>query len=527
MHTIAHIVSESPLYDSLRAVREEALSLGIEVYVVGGFVRDLLLGRPTTDVDFLTIGPRTGIILAQKVGKRLGGRMAHIYENFGTAAVRLGGGSVLEFVAARRESYRRRSRKPLVEDGTLEDDLLRRDFTINALAMRISPRGFGEMIDLFDGHIHLGMRQIRTPRPPGQTFADDPLRMLRAARFAAQLNFDVTKDVVRAMHKEAGRIRIVSQERITEELERIMASPKPSVGLRLLQRARLIEHFFPEFSALQGVDTVGGQRHKDNFHHTLQVIDNVARAAPDNYWLRWAALLHDIAKPITKRFVPGTGWTFHGHEYRGSCMIPRLFRKLRLPTDERMSYVQKLVLLHHRPVALVDEEVTDSAVRRLLFEAGDDIDDLMTLVRADITSKNTRRVQRYLKAFDRVDEKFSEVEAKDHLRKFQPPVGGQEIMDTVGIKQGIAVGIIKETIREAILDGRIPNEYNAAFALMMEIKDEAVRRGRLFEEIILPLKGPERRLMQTLKQEIFAGELPNDYDTALAHLQTLKASLLV
>ncbi|MDE2834566.1 MAG: HD domain-containing protein [Bacteroidota bacterium] len=526
MHSnLTPIVAQLPVYDMVRTVGDEAKDLGIAAYAVGGFVRDALLGRPTADVDFLTLGPGSGIRLARRVGRRLGGRMVHVYENFGTAAVRLDG-SVFEFVAARRESYRRQSRKPLVEDGSLKDDLLRRDFTINAMAMHLLPDLFGGVIDIFEGQADLRARRIRTPRLPDRTFTDDPLRMMRAARFAAQLDFRIAADALRAMRREARRLRIVSQERITAELEKIMACPVPSVGLHLLHQTGLLEQFFSELTALQGIDTVDGQRHKDNFYHTLQVLDNTARAAPDRYWLRWAALLHDIAKPVTKRYVSGTGWTFHGHEHRGSRMVPKLFRKLKLPTDERMSYVRKLVMLHHRPVALVDAEVTDSAVRRLLFEAGDDLEDLMVLVRADITSKNPRRVQRYLNAFDRVEKKFAQVEAKDHLRNFQPPVDGREIMEVVGLREGIAVGIIKERIREAILDGHIPNRHDAAFALMMEIKDDAVRRARLFEAMIIPLKGAERRVAQKLKQTITAEELPDDYEAALVHLQALKAGLL-
>lgn len=523
---LAELVARRPVHDVLRIVGDEARSLGIPAYAVGGFVRDVMLDRHAPDVDFLTVGPGTGIRLARRVGKRLGGRLVHVYENFGTAAVRLDAG-VFEFVAARRESYRRQSRKPLVENGTLEEDLARRDFTVNAMAMEILPDAFGNVIDMFDGRGDLELRQIRTPLAPDRTFADDPLRMMRAARFAAQLDFNVSGDAILAMRREAHRVRIVSQERITEELEKIMGCKVPSVGLRMLHQTGILEYFFPELTALHGIDTIAGQRHKDNFYHTLQVVDNVARLAPEEYWLRWAALLHDIAKPLTKRFTPGTGWTFHGHEHHGSRMVPKLFRRLKLPSDERMSYVQKLVMLHHRPVALVDEEVTDSAVRRLLFDAGDDLEDLMVLVRADITSKNPRRVQRYLRAFDLVERKFVEVEEKDHLRNFQPPVDGREIMEVVGLRQGIAVGIIKERIREAILEGVIPNRHDAAFALMMDIKDDAVRRARLFEALILPLKGPERRWAQALKAAIFSGDLPEDYDAALSQLKALKAGLLV
>ena len=534
---LSHLLEDQPYAPILREVGKEAVRLGIEAYAVGGVVRDVLLGRKTNDIDFVTVGSRTGIRLAKAVGRRLGGRTVHVYENFGTAAIRLPARTsgaealVLEFVAARRESYRRQSRKPLVEDGTLEDDQRRRDFTINALALHLDPDRFGDLIDPFDGRADLAQRRIRTPLDPRRTFADDPLRMIRAARFATQLGFTIDAPVRAAMKDQAHRVEILSQERIIDELLKIVAAPVPSVGFKLLEEAGLLQRIFPELVALKGVEQVDGQRHKDNFYHTLQVLDNLsvmtaARSAAETLGLRWAALLHDIAKPLTKRFVEGTGWTFHGHEDRGGRMIPTLFRRLKLPLDERMAYVQKLVRLHHRPVALVDEEVTDSAVRRLLFDAGDAIDDLMTLVRADITSKNPRRVQRYLDAFDRVEQKFVEVEEKDRLRHFQPPVDGIEIMEVLGIGESVAVGIIKEAIREAILDGEIPNEHDAAFAYMMQIKDEALRRGALFDEVVRLLQGPERRATGAIKQEIFEGDIPRDHDAALKHLLAIKDRVL-
>ena len=531
------LINNQPYALILHEVGEEAARLGIEVYAVGGVVRDVLLGRKTTDIDFVTIGPGTGIRLAKAVGRRMGRRPAHVYENFGTAVVWLPKrkawqeAMVLEFVAARRESYRHDSRKPLVEDGTFEDDQRRRDFTINALAVHLHPDRFGDLIDSFDGRADMAQKRIRTPLAPHRTFADDPLRMIRAARFATQLGFTIDPPVWAAMKDQAHRVEILSQERIIDELQKIIVAETPSVGFKLLEEAGILKRIFPELAALKGVEEVDGQSHKDNFYHTLQVLDNLVamtahRPAEATRWLRWAALLHDIAKPLTKRFVEGTGWTFHGHEDRGDRMIPKLFRRLKLPMDERMAYVQKLVRLHHRPVALVDDEVTDSAVRRLLFDAGDDIDDLMTLVRADITSKNPRRVKRYLSAFDRVEQKFAEVEEKDRLRNFQPPVDGTEIMEVVGIGEGVAVGIIKEAIREAILDGEIPNEHDAAFAFMLQVKDEALRRGALFDEVVRRLRGPERRATGAIKQEIFSGDIPQDHDAAMNHLMAIKDSVL-
>jgi poly(A) polymerase len=524
------LIERSSSHDVLRRVGEVSVAEGIDVYAVGGSVRDLLLGRAITDIDFVTVGSESGIRLARAVAARLGGRTVHVYPNFGTAAVRLPG-MMLEFVAARRESYRPASRKPEVEDGTLEDDQLRRDFTINAMAIHIAPDRFGGLIDPFDGRRDLEERIVRTPLDPARTFDDDPLRMVRAARFAAQLGFQIHPETLAGMSACAQRVRIVSQERITDELQKIMCSPVPSVGLALLETTGVLAHFFPELVELKGVEAVDGHRHKDNFYHTLEVLDNVVsmtadRPCEETLWLRWAALLHDIAKPLTKRYVQGTGWTFHGHEDRGARMVPRLFQRLRLPGDDRLRYVEKLVRLHHRPVALVDEVVTDSAVRRLLFDAGDDIDDLMTLVRADITSKNPRRVRRYLRAFDRVDEKMVEVEEKDRLRNFQPPVDGIEIMRVLGVGEGIAVGIIKEAIREAILEGRIPNEHDAAFEFMMQIKDEAIRRAGFFDELVQQLKGRDRAALGAIKEALHHRELPPERDAAMAELLRIKDEAL-
>lgn len=533
------IAIRTPHAALLQTVGSLAAERGIEAYAVGGLVRDML--RPIAwpphaerDLDFLTVGQGSGIRLARIVARALGGRTVHVYEKFGTAAVRVpseGGTAVLEFVAARRESYRRNSRKPLVETGTLEDDLLRRDFTVNAIAMHLAPGRLGELIDPHGGQRDIEHRVLRTPRPPGQTFADDPLRMVRAARFVAQLGFNLDAAVLAAMQEEAHRIRIVSQERITEELETMMGADAPYAGWHCLDQTALLPRVFPELAALKGVDTVRGRAHKDNFYHTLQVLGNVVDAThalgeERDYWLRWAALLHDIAKPRVKRFVRGTGWTFHGHEDVGSRMVPKLFRRFRLPLDFRMEFVRKLVALHHRPVALVDDTVSDSAVRRLLFDAGEDLDYLMMLVRADITSRNPHRVRRYLRAFDEVEDKFAEVEAKDHLRNFQPPVDGNEIMEVIGISQGIAVGIIKDTIREAILEGEIPNEHDAAFALMMQIKDEALRRGELFDEFARGLPRSERRAMGAIKDELFRGDVPADPAQARMHLAALKDRVL-
>ena len=524
----------------LRTIGAVADRLGLEAYLVGGAVRDGFLDRPTTDLDFVSIGPGSGIRLAEAVAEEMGGRTAHVYPKFGTAAIRLpesedegtgDGPLVLEFVGARKESYRADSRKPIVEDGTLEEDQARRDFTINALAIALNAGRFGNVIDPFGGMIDLVGKKLRTPLDPRETFEDDPLRMLRAARFAAQLGFSVDTEALRAMQEKAPRVEILSQERVTDEFQKIVASKRPSVGFKMLFEAGILQHLLPELTDLAGVETVGGQSHKDNFFHTLEVVDNVAEAThdwdeEDARWLRWAALLHDNAKPETKRFSKEQGWTFHGHEDRGARKVPQIFRRLKLPLDERMSYVQKLVVLHHRPVALVDESVTDSAVRRLLFDAGDDIDDLMLLVRADITSKNPQRVRRYLSAFDRVEEKFAEVEEKDRLRHFEPPVDGYEVMETLGVEEGVAVGIAKEWIREAILEGDIPNEHDAAYAYLVEHKDEALRRADLFDEVVRSLEGPERAATGAIKEAVFWGDVPTDRAAALVFLGEVKAEAL-
>ncbi len=485
---LARQIDNRPFAGVLRSVGAAAADAGIEAYAVGGVVRDLLLGRGTIDIDFVSLGPRSGLRLAEAVASRLGGTSVHHYENFGTAAIRIpladraGETMVLEFVGARRESYRSDSRKPIVEEGSLEDDQRRRDFTVNAMGIHLSERRFGDVIDPFDGRGDLERRLLRTPLDPLVTFEDDPLRMIRAARFATQLEFSIDEATYGAMMRKAQRVTMLSRERVIDELQKIVAAPEPSTGFRILYEAGLLAHILPELVALRGVEAIDGHRHKDNFFHTLQVLDNLAvltdrLPGEETLWLRWAALLHDIAKPRTKRFAEGVGWTFHGHEERGARMVPGIFKKLKLPLDDRMRYVQKLVRLHHRPVALVDEHVTDSAVRRLLFDAGDDIEDLMTLVRADITSKNPRRVQRYLDAFDRVDERLVEVEEKDRLRSFQPPVDGLEIMEALNLPPSKAVGLLKEAVREAILEGQIPNEHDAAFAYLMEIKDDILERA--------------------------------------------------
>ncbi len=484
---IKSILDSTPLGYLLKRIGEVADRAGIEAYAVGGVVRDLSLGRDTSDLDFVTVGAGTGIDLARNVADDFGVKPVSVYPRFGTAAVRIppegafAEGLLLEFVAARRESYRSDSRKPVVEDGTLDDDQRRRDFTINTMAIVLNRSGYGSLKDPFDGLADLDRRLIRTPLDPEETFEDDPLRMVRAARFAAQLDFEVHRPAMEAMAQRSHRIRIVSQERITDELEKIICANRPSVGFKILERTGLLSILFPELVELKGVENVDGQRHKDNFYHTLQVLDNLVemvagRSCTDTEWLRWAALLHDVGKPATKRFSPASGWTFHGHEERGARMVGKIFRRLRLPTDDRMSYVRKMIRLHHRPVSLVDDHVTDSAVRRLLYDAGDDIDDLMTLVRADITSKNPRRVRRYLNAFDEVDRKMIEVEEKDRLRNFQPPVDGNEIMEVLGLPPSRLVGDLKEAIKDAILDGEISNDHDAAFDYLMSVKDEIIAR---------------------------------------------------
>jgi len=441
----------------------------IETFVIGGFVRDLFLYGEEAgpgDIDVVVVG--SGIHMAGKVRDALG-EAAHfkVFRNFGTAMVRWGD-TEIEFVGARKESYRRDSRKPIVEDGSLEDDLNRRDFTINAMAISLHPQSFGTLVDPFGGREDLNRKLIRTPLEPVRTFSDDPLRILRGIRFATTLGFNIERQTLDAMTNNRERISIISQERITEELNKIMLAGQPSRGFELLDQTGLLEIIFPELHEMKGVDEVDGHFHKDNFLHTLKVLDNVARRSK-NLWLRWAALLHDIAKPRTKKFDPGTGWTFHGHEFIGAKMVPGIFRKLKLPLNDRMKYVQKLVRLHLRPIALVEDIVTDSAIRRLIFDAGDDIDDLMALCRADITSKNERTVRRHLRNFEIVGQKMVEIEEKDHVRNFQPPVSGDDIQHVFGIEPSKPVGIIKSGIKDAILDGEIPNEFGAAYQKMLEL----------------------------------------------------------
>jgi len=452
-------------------ISEAGEAVDQEVYVVGGYVRDFYLNRSKDteelDIDFVTIG--SGIDLAREVSEKLGADNLSVFKQFGTAHVKHGNLD-LEFVGARKESYRSDSRKPIVEDGTLEDDQLRRDFTINALSWSLNKENFGQLFDPFNGIQDLKKQLVRTPVDPLKTFEDDPLRMMRAIRFATELQFEIEPQTYQGIEEMAGRIEIISKERIIEELNKIIMAPKPSIGFEHLFRTGLLHYFFPELVELHGVEEVRGVRHKDNFWHTLKVLDNVVELGGD-LWLRWAAIMHDIAKPATQKFVPGTGWTFHGHDALGAKWIKPIFRRLGLPLDERMRYVRKLVRLHLRPIALVSDDVTDSAIRRLIYEAGDDIDDLMMLCRADITSKNDYKVRRYNKNFDYVEQKIVEVEKKDRLRKWTNPVSGDEIMEACDIGPGPVIGDIKDAIKEAILDGEIPNEHDAAFDYMMKIKD--------------------------------------------------------
>ncbi|WP_303430449.1 CCA tRNA nucleotidyltransferase [uncultured Muribaculum sp.] len=454
---------DTPLFHSVGSIAD---SMNRQCYVVGGYVRDLFLCRHSKDIDFVTVG--SGIEVSEAVAKHLGrGARCNVFKNFGTAQVKFRD-TELEFVGARRESYSHDSRKPVVEDGTLDDDLSRRDFTINAMAMSVNRDNFGELIDPYDGVGDLDRQLIRTPLDPDITFSDDPLRMMRAIRFATQLGFTIYDETFEAISRNASRIKIISHERIADELMKIMSSPVPSIGWTLLMNCGLLSYILPELEAMKGVETVNGRGHKDNFYHTLTVLDNVARKS-DNVWLRWGALLHDIAKPVTKRWDGKSGWTFHNHNFIGAKMVPRIFRNLRLPLNEKMKYVQKLVELHMRPIALVEDEVTDSAVRRLLFDAGDDIDELMTLCEADITSKNQVKVRQFLDNFALVRRKMVELEEKDRIRNFQPPVSGEEIMEIYGLSPSREVGQIKESIKNAILDGVIPNERDAALEYMHQV----------------------------------------------------------
>ena len=502
------LLDRQPLFRTIGAVAD---NLDRECYVVGGYVRDLFLERPSNDIDVVVVG--SGIDVAKALANRIG-RRAHlsVFRNFGTAQVKFGATEV-EFVGARRESYSHDSRKPIVEDGTLEDDQRRRDFTINALAICLNASRFGELVDPFDGVWDMEDRIIATPLDPDITFSDDPLRMMRCVRFATQLSFTIEPETFEALTRNRDRIKIVSAERITDELQKIMASDAPRVGLELLADCGLLEIIFPELIALQGIDNVAGRAHKDNFWHTLEVLTNIvqsedkeklnasrapkatgrrallgnssslgmAEAQPKEYklqerglWLRWAALLHDIGKPRTKRFDPATGWTFHNHNSVGAHMVPAIFRRMKLPLDERMHYVQKLVELHMRPIAIADDEVTDSAVRRLLFEAGDDIDDLMLLCEADITSRNRQRKQHFLDNFRLVRQKLVDLEERDRIRCFQPPVSGEEIMETFNLQPSKEVGILKNAVKDAILDGLIRNEHDAA---MLFVRNKAAELG--------------------------------------------------
>lgn len=471
---------KNPIFDT---IAKQANTLGVQAYVIGGFVRDLVLSRPSKDIDVVCIG--SGITLAEAVGKAIQTNVA-VFPNFGTAMLRTTPIGIrqeweVEFVGARKESYRSESRKPIVEDGTLEDDQNRRDFTINAMGISLNSADFGELLDPFDGLKDIKRKIIRTPLDADITFSDDPLRMMRAIRFASQLSFDIEPDTFDAIVRMNERITIVSRERVTDELNKIILSPTPSYGFKLLYHAGLLERIFPELVSLKGVETIEGKGHKDNFYHTLQVLDNIANRAkkddtdPENeLWLRWSALLHDIAKPATKRFDMKVGWTFHGHEDLGARWVPGIFRTMKLPLNEHMRFVQKLVRLHLRPIALTKEQITDSALRRLLFDAGNDLEGLMALCRADITSKNYERVQKHLRNFDKVERKLHDLEERDKLRNFQPVITGELIMETFGLPPSKEVGELKTVLREAILDGIVPNSLDAAYPFLLE---EGRKRG--------------------------------------------------
>lgn len=455
---------DTPIFHQIGEVADH---LGMECYVVGGFVRDLFLERPSKDIDCLVVG--SGIQVAEELAKRLGrGAYISVFRNFGTAQVKYKGQEI-EFVGARKESYSHDSRKPIVEDGTLDDDLDRRDFTINALAVCLNRERYGQLVDNFNGLMDLEDGIIATPLDPDITFSDDPLRMMRCIRFSTQLNFLIEEDTELALIRNAERIKIISQERIIDELNKIMLSPSPSIGFVEMSRSGLLPIIFPELAAMEGVEVRNGRAHKDNFYHTLEVLDNVCHHGGERatLWLRWAALLHDIGKPRSKKWENGVGWTFHNHNYIGQKMVPTIFRRMKLPTDERMAYVAKLVGLHMRPIAIADEEVTDSAVRRLLFEAGEDIEDLMILCEADITSRNQQKKQRFLDNFQLVRQKLADLQARDNYRTWQNPITGEEIMETFGLSPCKEIGILKQAVKDAIWDSIIPNDHEAAYEFML------------------------------------------------------------